>query len=101
MESRTKIFEPHVFKDKYKAQAYIMSATNGTSLISRIHKVKRLVDNAVIEKGNIIVYNEQRYRITRFFEMEDDLGVECKSIINKRLFVEIPLSEINVEMTIC
>lgn len=89
MENRPISFEPHIFKDNYKAQAYILSPAIGIPIINRLYKVKRLTDNSIIEKGKTVIIEGERYRILRFLDFHDDLGIECRSIANKRLFKEI------------
>ena len=100
MENRN-YFEPHVFKEKYKALAYITSAPNGTPLLNRIYRAKRLDDKGIIEKGKIVIYKNERYRVLRFIDLGSDLGVECNLLTNKKSIQEIPCSDLIIEQTEC
>lgn len=80
---------PHIFKNNYKAQAYILSSAIDMPIINRLSKVKRLTDNLIIEKGKTVLVDGERYRIIRFLDLQTDLGIECRSITNKKIVKEI------------
>lgn len=94
-------FEPHIFKENYKALAYITSAPNGTPLLNRIYRAKRLTDKSIIEKGKIVIYKSERYRVLRFIDLGSDLGVECNLVTNKKSSIDIACLDLTVEQSEC
>jgi hypothetical protein len=80
---------PHIFKNNYKAQAYILSSPIDVPMIHRLFKVKRLTDNLIIEKGKTVLIDDKRFRIIRFLDFGDDLGIECRSVNDRNLIKEI------------
>jgi len=73
---------PHDIKENYRVLAYITSAPITSSSLARVHRVKRLSDNLRIERGEIVLFGNERCRVIRFVEFPDDLGVELK-VLNK------------------
>lgn len=96
MENRPKSFEPHICKDAYKVVAYIITHVD-LPIISRLHSVKRISDKVVIEKGKTVLIEGERYRILRFLDFQNDLGIECRSTTNKKIVKEIGCIDCNPE----